>query len=42
MHEYGVQMFPTTFVISPDGIVSKVKFGAFSVEDLNTYLVAAT
>lgn len=33
-----VPALPTTFVISPDGIVSYVKYGEMSLENLNFYL----
>jgi peroxiredoxin len=41
MRRYGVHFFPTTYVISPDGIISGVKFGAFTLEELYSYLDSA-
>jgi peroxiredoxin len=41
MRSYGVAVFPTTYVISPDGVINGVKFGAFTVEELNAYLESA-
>lgn len=37
---YGVFNMPTTFVINRDGIVSYIKYGETTVDDLNTYMDA--
>lgn len=39
---YGIQFFPTTYVINPDGIVSDLKFGEVTVDDLYDYVELAT
>jgi peroxiredoxin len=41
MRAYGVAVFPTTFVISPSGEISQVKFGAFDLEQMSLYQAVA-
>jgi peroxiredoxin len=40
LRKYGVSVFPTTYIVNPDGVLSKVKFGAFNLDELYSYLAS--
>ncbi|MBC8099563.1 MAG: TlpA family protein disulfide reductase [Armatimonadetes bacterium] len=38
---YGVVLFPTTYIVNPNGVITAVRYGAMKTEDFDAYLRAA-
>jgi peroxiredoxin len=41
-NDYGVRLYPATFIISPDGMINQIVFGALNTDDLETYIANAS